>query len=207
MKKKERQLTIIVISLIIILIIGILFMFFYQKIRYSNIYFTYNGFDIQKVLDNNVPSYKIKFYFQNNPNPFIISFRNNPKDLENITIDNNIRDILLKKGVKELYITMPSNASSLSVIAATEISKIVGNQYFFNLPTHGALTSPVEGKDVPVKTCNDVLTNMSIILFKIGSESKIYSQNGCVILEGNNEYELIRDANRLVLTLLNIMKP
>jgi len=207
MKKKERQLTIIVMSLIIILIIGILFMFFYQKMRYSNIYFTYNGFDVQKVVDNNVPSYKIKFYFENNPNSFIISFRNNPKDLENITIDNNISDILFKKDVKELYITMPSNASSLSVIAATEISKIVGNQYFFNLPTHGALTSPVEGKDVPVKTCNDVSTNMSIILLKIGPESKIYSQNGCVILEGNNEYELIRDANRLVLTLLNIMKP
>ncbi len=207
MKKREKQLTIIVLSLIIVLIIGTLLMFVYQKIRYSDVYFTYNGFDVQKVIDNNVPTYKIKFYFENNPNPFIISFRNNPKDLENITIDSNINDELLKKGVKELYITMPSNASSLSIIAATEISKITGNQYFFNLPTHGALTNPIEGKDVPVKTCNDVSTNTSIILFKIGQESKIYNQNGCIILEGNNEYEFIRDSNRLVLTLLNIMKP
>jgi hypothetical protein len=207
MKKREKQLTIIVFSLIIILIIGFLFMFFYQKIRYSNIYFTYNGFDIQKVIDNNIPFYKIKFYFENNPNPFIISFRNNPKDLENITISNNIKDILLKKGVKELYITMPSDASSVSIIAATEISKIVGNQYFFNLPTHGALTNPIEGKDVPVKTCNDISSNTSIILFKIAQETKIYSENSCIIIQGNNEYELIRGANRLVLTLLNIMKP
>jgi hypothetical protein len=207
MKKREKQLTIIVFSLIIILIIGFLFMLFYQKTRYSDIYFTYNGFNVQKVIDNNVPTYKIKFYFEKNSQPFIISFRNNPKDLENITIEKDIRDILFKKNVKELYITMPSNASSLSVIAATEISKIVGNQYFFNLPTHGALTSPVEGKDVPIKTCNDLSTNTSIILLKIAPETKVYNENNCIIIQGNNEYELVRGANRLVLTLLNIMKP
>lgn len=205
MKKREKQITIIVVSLIIVLIIGTLFMFFYQKIRYSDIYFTYNGFDIQKVVDNNVPTYKIKFYFENNPQPFIIGFRNNPKDLENITIDKSIKDVLFKKGVKELYVTMPSNATSLSVIAATEISKIVGNKYFFNLPTHGALAEPND--KWPYKTCNDVLTNTSIILLKIAPETKIYSENGCIIIEGNNEYEIVRSANRLVLTLLNIMKP
>lgn len=101
---------------------------------------------------------------------------------------------------------MDQNSSVISVIAATEISKILGNYYFFNVPTEGALIKPVEGKQVLVKTCEDVNSTTSIIYLKIGDKKQIYSKNDCIIIEGKTEYELIESADRFILTLIGIMK-
>ena len=77
----------------------------------------------------------------------------------------------------------------------------------FNLPTFPGLIRPVEGNDLPVITCEDVSDSRSVILFDIGDENRIYSQEGCVIMEAVNEDELIRVADRLTLTTLGIMEP
>lgn len=200
----EKKINIIVIILIIILIIGTLFLIFYQKNKYSDIYFTYNGFDIQKMNTPNGVFYDIKMFLEMSNQPLIISTKHDPRNLENISIKGNFKNPILKNN---LYISFDKDTTGKSVIAGMEISKITGNSYLYNMPTHGAMIEEVENKNITVKDCNDVDKETGVIWLKLGDKTRIYNQNDCIILEGTNENELIRSADRYILTLLNIMKP
>lgn len=195
----------IFVILIVSFALGVAGMLIYQKNRYKDTYFEYNGYTIHKVTDksgNNV--YQTQIFVGKDARPYYITTRFSPNELEYINVNNyNLNSNLFKK---EIYITMGPSSTAVSVLAATEISKITGNFFIFNVPTHGALTSSVEGKNVTVKTCNDVSTDQSIIYLKQTNESKIYSKKGCIILEGKDEYDLIKVANKLILTLLGVIK-
>ncbi len=193
------------IVLLVIFVLGTIGMFLYQKNRYKDTYFEYNGFTIHKITsENNNKVYQTKVFIGENPQPYLITTRYNPNELNDIEVNNhNLKDSVLKK---EIYITMESYSSAVSVLAATEISKVTGNFLIYNIPTHGALTSGIEGKNVTVKTCNDVSAEQSIMYLKQSNRSKIYSENGCVILEGRDEYDLIRVANKLIFILLGVMQ-
>ncbi len=200
---EEKSNTIIII-LLLLFIIGTFSVYLYQKNRYKQVYFDYNGFAVHKTTDkagNNI--YQTEIFLGDNPQPYLITTRYSPKDIEDIDVYNNLKEDLIKK---EIYITMDSNSSAVSVLAATEISKITGNMLLYNIPTHGALISPVEGKNNTIKTCEDVTQDQAIILLKQTDQSKIYSQDGCIIIEGKDEFDLIKVANRLILTLLGIME-
>ena len=192
----------VVVILLLIFIMGSFGLYIYQKNRYKDVYFDYNGFTVHNKVDESGNSlYQIKIYVKDDKQPYLISTRYSPLDLEDISVSYSRNDVLKK----EIFITMDSKASAISVLAATEISKITGNYFIYGVPTHGALTEPVEGKKVEVKTCNDVTEDQAIILLKQGENSKIYSENGCVILEGKSEYDLIKVANKLILNLLGVM--
>lgn len=193
----------IIITLILLLITGSFGLYIYQKNRYKDVYFDYNGFTVHKGTDKSGATiYQTKIFTQNNAQPYLITTRYSPLELEEIDSSYSKRDILKK----EIYITMDSKASAVSVLAATEISKITGNYFLYGIPTHGALSEPIEGKKIEVKTCADVTEDQAIILLKQGDESKIYSDNGCIILEGKDEYDLIRLSNKLIFTLIGIME-
>ena len=184
-----------------------IFLIAYQKERYSDVFFNYNGFDVHKVdLFGKGFVYKISLVSLVNNQLYSIESRYNPEELEEISVKINLKDIYDKK---ELFITMDENATGVSVLAATEISKVTGNSLIFRYPkeTFGALKNPIEGRNVPVITCNNVNNTIGVISFEIGNSSEVYSKNGCVIAVGKSESDLIRVADRLMLVLLGIMKP
>lgn len=202
----EKKFTIIIILMIIILIAGGLSLFFYSKAKFKAYYFKYGDFDVHKVVSRNGIWYDIKIFVgEENPQPHIFSVRNDPRGLENITVDiNNLKNLLIKPS---LFITMDKGATGLSVVAGMEISKIVGNKFLYGVSVDGALTKPLEKEEVIVKTCDDANKEIGIIYLKQSDiETKIYNENECVIIEGKDEYELIKGADRLVLTLLGVMK-
>ncbi len=200
----SQRITWVFIILLVLLVLGTTGTYLYQKNRYKDTYFEYNGFTIHKITDKSGNKvYQTQIFVRKDPKPYLITTRYSPKELESIEVNNyNLKKDVFKK---EIYITMESSSSAVSVLAATEISKITGNFFVFNIPTHGALTYNVEGKNVTVKTCDDVTTNQSIIYLKQSNESRIYSKDSCVILEGKDEYDLIRVANKLVFMLLGVM--
>lgn len=204
----EKTINIIVVVLIIILIAGIGTLVVYQKHRYKDVYFKYNGYDVQKVVKNGI-YYELTMGFakENSPNenviPVRISSRNDPRTLENISVQGDIKNPIYKKG---LYVVFEKNATGPSVIAGMEISKITGNPSLYNINTTGAMIESIEGKSVPVKTCKDVSASTGVIWLRAGKETKIFNEKDCIIIEGTNEYELIRGADRYILTLLGIMK-
>ena len=200
----KRAQTGILIVLLIVFIIGLFGMFLYQKNRYKEVYFEYNGFAVNKGKDRSGNIiYQTKIFIGEDVQPYLITTRYSPTDLEDIEVYDNLKKDLLKK---EIFITMDSSSSAVSVLAATEISKITGNMLLYNIPTHGALTSPIEGKNNPIKTCNDVTQDQAIIYLKQGIQSRIFSKNNCIIAEGKDEYDLIRVTNKLILTLIGVMK-
>ena len=202
--KFEKKINIIVIILIIVLVVGVISLIFYQKFRYKEVYFNYNGFDVHKMNTKNGVFYYIQMFLENNAQPLVISTKYDPRTLENISVEGNIKKPIIKN---ELYVSFDEKTTGVSVIAGMEISKITGNSLLYNIPTHGAMISDFEGKNVTVKNCNDVDNKTGVIWLKLSNETKIYNQNDCIIVEGINEYELIRGADRFILTLLDIMKP
>ena|SRR3989344_1931463 len=204
--EQEKQIKYILIVLVLSLLLLGGLIIIYREIKLSQNNFNYNGFDVYRQKELNSYNYKIKLFLGNNPQPLLISIREDPRKLESIPIESNIKSKIID-GKNESFITMSENATSLSVIAAAEISKIIGNSYFFALPTHGALTSQPKGKNnLTIKTCEDVTKTTSIIYLKIAAQTKIYSEEDCVIIEGKDENDLIKAADRLSLTLLGVMK-
>ncbi len=197
----DKKIKWILVILLMVFILGSLGIFFYQKNRYKEVYFEYNGFVVHKGKDragNTV--YQTKIFLGDSAQPYLITTRYSPKELEEIKTIYYKPDLLNKK---EIYITMDPSATAISVLAATEISKITSNLILYSIPTHGAFTSP--SKDWPVKTCSNVNENQAIVFLKQSDQSRIYSENGCIIVEGKDEYDLIRVANKLVFTLLGVM--
>ena len=190
----------------LLLLLGII-LFAYQKDKYSDVFFKYNNFEVHKVnfFDKGFV-YKIRLVSLVDNKLYTIESRYDPRALEEIPMNIDLDDIYNKK---VLFITIDQNATGVSVLAATEISKVTGNSLIFKYPkeTFGALKSSTEGKNVTVMTCNNVSKNIGIVSFEINNKSEIYSNNDCVILSGKNENDLIRVADRLMLVLLGIMKP
>ena len=201
---KSKNITIFVAFMFILLLTGAIFLFYYQKQRYSDIFFEYNGFAIHKVQDKNFEEYKIQFFIEGREQPFLISSRFNPRYLEEIPIYDNLGEDIIKEKV---YVTMEPSLSSKATIAFSEINKYLENPFLFNLPTFPALRRPIENNSLPVITCDHVSDSIGVILFEIGSKNEIYSKEGCVIVEAITEDDLIKAADRLSLTVLGIMKP
>jgi len=196
---------IITITIIVILLISIgISLYVYQKIRYSDVFFKYGEFDIHKVKSGKIEQYEISFYKENSPQPYIINSRYHPKDLEEIEIYDNIRKDLIKE---RLYVTMDPYLPSSAIIAFAEINKYMENPFLFNLPTYPGIIQQAKNSTLPVITCNNVSSSISIILFEIGEKNGIHNRNGCIILEATTADNLIRLADRLSLTALGIMKP
>ena len=199
---QKRQLQVFIGILVALFLFGSIMLFSYQNIRYGDVFFEYNGFAVHRIEDYEIDEYQVEIYLNNNPQPFIVSSRYNPRDLEDIAVYDGLKDDIIKD---ELYISMEPTLSGRATVAFSEINKYTENPFLFNLPTFPGLIRDVENNDLPTITCNDVSKTRGVILFDLGDENKIYSDNGCVIIEAITEDDLMRGADRLSLTLLGIM--
>jgi hypothetical protein len=191
MNDKER------ILIGISIFIAALFMLIYVLRVSSDNSFKYNGFTVYKT---DTGAYITEIYFENDKSPHYLTTRYNPKDLEYIDIEKDIKRKVLRD---EIFITLNPNLSAKSLIALAEISKVTGNQFLFNTPTKGALTEPKAGNEV--KTCDDVVIETSVIWLKLGHKNSVYSWNECVIVEGVTEDDIIKAGTALTLNMLGIM--
>ncbi|MBU1201658.1 MAG: hypothetical protein KJ583_07005 [Nanoarchaeota archaeon] len=159
----------------------------------------YNGFD---------------FYFEKNQGlwltrieigntPYDIPFYNHPRDLEDIIVETNVENIILKEKPQKIIISIPANSGSEMAIAGIEISKITGERYqVLNIPTKSAFSEFVEG--MPFATCSDANEKTVVISFKKSNKNLISSEGRCILLEFK-EGDAIRVADTLAYKLLKIM--
>lgn len=206
---QEKRIKIVVYSLIIIILAFGLFIFFNQKITPGTYKYVHgmDTFEIQQIgttKDGGI-TYKIKIYV--NEVPRYIYTRHEPKEMEGLKINPNIKlDIITKK---EAYITINPNAelTGKTTIAALEIDKFLDNSYLFKIPTKSAFTEVYEDSpDYLIKTCKDTDEDTAIIWLKLGEENVIKEEGGCVILEAQTEEELIRIADGLVFYLMGMIE-
>jgi len=193
----------IIAVVIVIVVFGIAGIFIYQSVTEGKYAYTSpvtgEEFKVEKI---EPVGYAILTHIDNQP--YQLKFRYDPKSVENITINTNIKEDLLNK--KTVYLTVDPNLSSIPVLGAVEISGIISRKLgIFNKETIGA-TTEFANNGTAVITCKDVTPEISVIWLKLGPETKVFSENGCLVVQGENEWEIVRASDRLVYQILTIME-
>ncbi len=196
-----------ILFLIGILLIGGLYVVFskpttlvQENYQYSNGQTTFNVSkvsDIETYIPLNIGTLDTIIY--------TLALRNDPLSLEDIPVEGMVNTRIF--GDEEVYVTINPNAnlSSKTTIAALEIDKVIDNDYLYSIPVHSAMTQEnVQG--YPVKSCYDATDASTVIWLTLGSETKVYTEEYCIIIVGTNEDEIIRAADRFIYQLLGIMK-
>ena len=132
-----------------------------------------------------------------------IAFRLDPRNASSISLDTSA--VKQVSTAQKLYITSdPSNDEKAKIaVAAAEIARITG---LYNLETVGAYTkdSDPPNTNVPIRTCDDVNQQITVIELGISDFTGIKNEKGCVKVSGANADELILAADKLGMNLIGI---
>jgi len=189
------------IILTIIIIVGLLVLFFSIKYFYhptpAEESYVYNGFEFTKVSSLWLTEVQVDNTL------FRIITRYSPNELEHINVEPGVYEKIV--GSKEIYFTVSGNLSSVSVLAITELGRIIGTRYgLLNIPSQAALTESDDNETL-VKTCKDAVNGTGVIWFKLGNTTAAYSDQNCVIIQGTEEWDIVKAADRVTFGLLGIM--
>jgi len=189
------------IILIVIIIIGLLILFFSIRYLYhpktTEESYVYNGFKFTKISNLWLTEVQIGNTI------FRITTRYSPTELEHINVEPGIYEKIV--GSKGIYFTVSGNLSSVSVLAITELGRIIGTRYgLLNIPSQAALTESDDNETL-VKTCKDAVNGTGVIWFKLGNTTAAYSDQNCVIIQGTEEWDIVKAADRVTFGLLGVM--
>jgi len=163
--------------------------------------YTYNGYTITK----HEFGWAATVYAGQKEQPYIVYLHYGPKEVDKINSET-VKDKILNS--KQIYTTFnPSMPGAPTALAVIDIVKVTGTNPewgIFKIPTQAAITEP-DGIN-EVKTCKDATNETSVILLKLGDETKIYPEDYCIIIQAENEEDIIKASNRLVYELLGIIK-
>ena len=93
--------------------------------------------------------------------------------------------------------TTEVNYTSLATIAAGEIGNFVN---IIGVKADYGFTTAVEG--YTKITCADATNVTKVINFRLGNETRVYSEGGCMIVEGTDYDSMIKASDKVVITWL-----
>ncbi len=199
-EKKPDNVGVIVIVFICILVIAIITFILINPI-FNKITFNYNGYLIHKNTENGL---QYDIFLKLDGREVSLSIRIDPREVDSIPIDKAFREIILNSSQIYTAIDPYANMTAITSLAALEIDKIIDNQYLYAIPVNSAFTR--EMGNYTVKTCEDSKDKTSVILLELANKTEVIVKNKCIIINGETEEDLIRAADRLILTLLGIIK-
>jgi len=189
---KERTLMIIIAILLVLAALSPL-VFMKNKNEYN-----YNDFKLQKT-----PTGWVTWAYKGDQ-PYLLQLRHDPKTLENISVDENIMELVLSK--QALATTIDPNLTSRAVIGAIDIANVLGRRLgLYGIQVIGA-TMEFANNGTYVIDCRDVQENMNVAVLKLGKKTEVYLEDNCIILEGETEEDINRAADRFVYQILGVMK-
>lgn len=192
---------------IILLILVVIFIFASYIFGVGKGYFVYNGvggkYRIDKIKFGNMTDYYLNTNISGKYHRF--PFRNDPKNLEKIYLEPNIKNKIINK--KLIYVTQDvDEIGPKSLIGKIEFIGILGYNEdlggIYKLNLKSAFTSKVE--NVSVISCKDVSKNVGVIYLNLGDENKIYSENDCIIIQGTDDNNLLLSSEKFAYHLLNV---
>ncbi|MBD3203066.1 hypothetical protein GF327_02130 [Candidatus Woesearchaeota archaeon] len=164
---------------------------------------SYNGFDFTKIDDTWYTNIVVNW--QGKKLSYNPGFHYSPAETENISIDRNAGTVLKLSGDQVVYISVDPELNSKSVIAGTEISKVLGKIFFITVKS--AVSKNTDNPNIPVVTCENVSDKTKVVMLRKGDTTQVLRDNtGCIIVEGTDEDEIIRAADRLSYNLLGVDK-
>lgn len=203
----EKKAGIIIYVLIGILVVFAIFIVIKEKDQFSGFYRYSNGdseFEVKAVSVGKSLQYEIKVFFPDDPKPYIISTRYDPLNLENISIDRRVKQIIADDKLVYVAIDPEENLTGKTTLAALEIDKFIDNYRFYNIPVNSAMTKPYKGNKV--MGCSNATDEITVIWLRKGDTTSVFSEGNCIIVQGKGEEELIRAADRLSLLLIGVMR-
>ena len=128
---------------------------------------------------------------------YTLTLRNTPEDVQgiNLSLDNSVLN-----GAKSVYITTDISYDSYAIIAKTEASNV---PQILGLPTKYTFTSEND-LGYEKKTCSDSSSGVLVIDIRLGSETKIFNEGSCLIIEAKNYGDMIKAADRLTFFWANL---
>lgn len=201
MKSTERQLIILFVVMGVLLGAVVGGVVYYKK-SYEKSFFTYHGFDFKRVKNG----YEITLYINQQHTPRTITLRSDPRSLEDISIDSHVYQ-LPKKDTIYATINPFDNLTGVTTIAVLELDKILDNPFLYNVPVNASFTEPYPHSGLDIRTCVDTTEKTAILWFKVENETRVYFHDGCLIVAGEQEDDLIRAVDRILYALLGIMDP
>ncbi|MBU4501042.1 MAG: hypothetical protein KKA79_00500 [Nanoarchaeota archaeon] len=206
---QEKFVKIVIYGGIIVILAFIFTIFFTQKLTPGTYQYVHgmDTFDVQQVgtTEEGGITYKIKIFVGNDASPKYIYTRHEPQEMEGLKIANGIKEILNKK---EIYTVINPNEglTGRTVIAALEIDKFIDNAYLFQIPVKSAFTEKDENNpDYPVMNCESVTEDIGIIWLTLGEETIIKNEEGCIIIQGQTEDDIIKLSDGLIFYLLGMI--
>ncbi len=195
----------IIVIIIALVLIGMVL--YWAKVLNDQSYYNYQGksgiYEITKSKVSNVIFYSITVNARDIT--YIYSFRNHPEDLEEIYLEQDLYSKIKGKNVyvvKDLELDNMTNRDSL--IAAANFEQVLGGaEGIYNVNISNTYTS-FSRKTLPVVNCSNVTINTAVIYLKIGDESKVYSENGCIIIQGRGGNGLLMAAEKFAYYLLGV---
>lgn len=190
----------ILITFGVVFVLLLITIYFWQQSRTSDYFFRYNGFQFQQ----DQYGYKLTLYINNQATPAIVHLREDPRTLEDIPVKGDIQTLRTKQ---HLYVTLDpyANLTGKTTIGALEIDAIIDNPYLFTIPVSSAFTVPFANNTV--RTCTDVNMTDGVVVLQTGQDTVVREEQGCILVQGITEDDIIRASDRLVYTLLKIMEP
>lgn len=132
----------------------------------------------------------------------LVEMRNRPSSVEDVPFQSDIKDLTYKaQGVK---MTTDPELSSKAVLAMIEVGRIIGDRYqILNKPVQSGLTStPNESQ---VISCTDTSEDRPVIYFRLGSPTSVYMKDGCIIVQGETDDDIIRAADKYAYVLMGVI--
>ncbi|MAF51229.1 MAG: hypothetical protein CMH64_04015 [Nanoarchaeota archaeon] len=201
--KTEKQVTIFLLALLVTASVATFFIV--TKDKDSPDEYVYNDF---RVFKSPTVGYTIVAFV--GEQPYHLQLRNDPKNVTDIPIDSRIRNfILLKEGI---IFTLDPNFNSIPVLGATEMANVFGRRLgIYDKKVTGAVTREPTNSTTPsgnlIANCKDVTTNTNVIKLQLGDTTEVYlEKNGCIIVQGTDEWEIIRASDRLIYDVLEVIE-
>lgn len=206
----SRKMNILIACLIGALVIFAAIVYINQRTGFLSTsdlaYYKYsNGadeFNVRKVIRDRYVGWQIELFVKDYR--YLLELYNDPASLEDIPVDRTARNMLLDD--RQVFVTWDPKPeyTITTAFAYDDINKVIDSPDLFNLPVNVSQTQPFN--NFTVKTCADARRQETVIWLKYGNETGIATEGNCILLQGEDEKDILRAADRLVLLLLGVMK-
>jgi hypothetical protein len=137
---------------------------------------------------------------------FEIYFHYFPTDVDHIPSMKNSRNETITPelfvNAKKVYITVDPDYPASTILGGVEIAKILAQVYGKEVKAAVTRTGTT---DAEVVTCEDTREGVRIINLRLGNSTRIYSEKGCVVVQGTDTVELLKASERLTFEMLKML--
>tara|TARA_Y100000034_G_C6898341_1_gene414690 strand:- start:1975 stop:2604 length:630 start_codon:yes stop_codon:yes gene_type:complete len=207
-KIKIRTADVVTFAVVFILVSSVFGLFVYRQDSSSQLpdnAFTYKDVTFYEQSDGFFGVYLLRADGQVQP----VSFRLDPREMDQIEIHNERMTTRISNADKIYTVFNPNLDINYGKVAVAigEVARLLPLTTKNQVVSTDAYIEDSEpiNPDVPVRNCDNIPAGVIIIVFEIGDENKIGGSGKCLKVEGTNEDNLIKAADRLGYMLVGIV--